>query len=223
MRRMGAREVGKQIRGVRPDAGEGGAGAAGESRLVLFNVIDSRGNRGRSYAPPTRGGMKVGRPGGRPSAAPTVPGPLYVNVGGGTFTDSLGRVFRGDTGFTGGFTGSSTAAEVANTLDDAMYQSYRAGSRFTFSEPVANGNYSLWLHFVEPTATQAGERTFDVTAEGAVVLDNYDVFARAGGANVATAEAIDVSVRDNRLDLSFAGVAGDAILSGITLVPTDLP
>jgi hypothetical protein len=212
--------VGTHTLVVTPYAADGGEGAQGQSRMVLFNVIDSRGHRGRNYAPPMRGGVSVRRPTARPSV-PTVPAPLYVNAGGGTFTDSLGRVFQGDTGFTWGFAGSSTAD--VDTLDDALYQSYRAGSRFTFSEPVANGNYSLWLHFSEPTATQVGERRFDVTAEGAVVLSGYDVFAEAGGANMAMAEAIDVSVTDNRIDLSFAGVAGDAIVSGITLIPTDVP
>ena len=213
--------VGTHTLVVTPYAEDGGEGAPGASRMVVFNIIDSRGHRGRGYVPPVRGGAGVRRP-GPPVSAPTVPGPLYVNAGGATFTDSLGRVFQGDTGFTGGFTGSSTA-DVANTLDDALYQSYRAGSRFTFAYPVANGNYSLWLHFAEPTATQVGQRRFDVTAEAALALDDYDVFAAAGGANAAVAEAIDVSITDNRLDLSFTAVAGDAILSGITLVPTDLP
>jgi hypothetical protein len=104
-----------------------------------------------------------------------------------------------------------------------LYQSYRGGEQFTFSHPVADGQYTLWLHFVEPTATQVGERQLDVTVEGALVLDDYDVLSKVGGRNVPTAEAFDVRVTDNRLDLGFSGVAGEAIVSGITLIPTDVP
>jgi prepilin-type processing-associated H-X9-DG protein len=203
---------------VTPYATDDAAGAPGPSRIVLFNVIDSRA-AGRNYAPPARGSAVRRQP--APSL-PTVPAPLSINAGGGAFTDSLGRVFRADTNFTGGST-ANTTTDIANTTDDPLYQTYRTGENFSFSHPVANGHYSLWLHFADPTATQAGERTFDVTAEGALALDDYDVFANAGGANTATAESIDVHISDNRLDLNFSGVAGDAIVSAVTLIPTDVP
>ena len=156
--------------------------------------------------------------------ATLVPNPIYIDAGGATkFLDSVGRVFQPDSHFTGGTIGAGTG-DVLNTTDDALFHSFRSGASFTFSKSVGNGHYALFLEFADGTSTAAGQRTFDVSAEGAIVLDDFDIFPAAGAvANSAVAKKFDVTITDNKLDLSFAGVVGDAIISAIALVPTDIP
>ena len=168
---------------------------------------------------------------------PAVPAPVRVNAGGGRYVDTLGRSFEPDAGFAGGAIGQSSydvllAPENGAVYpdgpyaydDDALMLSHRTGSSFTFARPVANGNYAVWLEFAEPVAGRAaGQRVFDVSAEGALVLDNYDVVADAGAAQLAVGKTFNVSVRDGRLDLAFRGVVGEAIVSAVVAVPTDIP
>ena len=52
---------------------------------------------------------------------------IYVNSGGGAYTDTLGNNWSADTGFTGGNT-SSTSNSIANTPDPKLYQSERYGN-----------------------------------------------------------------------------------------------
>jgi hypothetical protein len=166
--------------------------------------------------------------------APAVPAPVRVNAGGGKYVDALGRRFEADTGFNGGAAGRATydvllppdapGSSPLPFADDPLLLDWRAGTSFTFARPIANGNYAVWLEFAEPVAGRAaGQRVFDVSAEGALVLNDYDVVADAGAAQLAVAKTFNVSVRDGRLDLSFKGVVGEALVGAIAVVPTDIP
>lgn len=165
---------------------------------------------------------------------PAVPAPLRVNAGGVRYVDTLGRTFDADTGFSGGAKGQASydvrlAPPTAGAApyaygDDPLLLDYRAGTSFTFSRPLANGNYAVWLEFAEPVAARvAGQRVFDVSAEGALVFDDYDIVADAGAAQLAVAKTFNVAVRDGRIDLAFKGVAGEALVGAIAAVPTDIP
>ena len=148
---------------------------------------------------------------------------VRVNAGGAAFTDSIGRAFEADVGFAGGTVNAATY-DVLNTTDDALYGPHRAGASFTFTRPVANGNYVLLLGFAEPDgAVLPGRRKFDVTAEGQLVADDVDVAAAAGAARTAVAKSANVLVTDGQLDLAFTGVAGEAIVSYVVLIPSDIP
>src|SRR5206468_5847050 len=107
---------------------------------------------------------------------------------------------------------------VANTNDDSLFATNRIGSSFSFSKTVANGNYQLNLNFAEPTATAAGQRKFNVFAEGTKILSNFDIFSAAGGSKTAVAKTFNVTVTDGKIDLSFAGVVGNALVSSIALI-----
>ena len=128
--------------------------------------------------------------------------PLYVrrvNAGGASVHRHDGLVWAADKafaagswGYTGGAAGTTTAP-ISKTLDDKLYQSYRIwpasatpGYRFT----VPNGRYEVRLKFAEPGATAAGQRRFSVKIEGATVLSNYDIFAAAGGKNIAAPDKV---------------------------------
>jgi hypothetical protein len=150
------------------------------------------------------------------TTAPTV---LRVDAGGNSFVDANGDFFVADTGFTGG-TKSTTNYAVAGTTDDYLFATNRIGSSFSFSKAVANGTYKLTLNFADPTATAAGQRKFNVFAEGTKILGNFDIVAAAGAGKTAVSKTFNVTVSDGKLDLSFAGVVGNALVSSISLVHT---
>lgn len=163
-----------------------------------------------------------GDPGPTGATPPAVP--LRVNAGGAAYIDALARPFEADHGFTGGRAERVAAYDVANTTDDPLFHTYHAGGAFTFARAVPDGNYALWLEFAEPTAdATAGQRVFDVWAEGRPVLDDFDIVRDAGAPRRAVAKASDVAVTDGTLDLSFRGVVGEAVVSAVVLVPTDVP
>jgi hypothetical protein len=135
----------------------------------------------------------------------------------GAYVTNAGVQFENDTGFSGG-TAETTAFAVGGTDDDPLYYTYRTGTKFSYNFGVPNGKYKLELFFTEPTATAAGQREFNVAAQGKTVLKNIDVFA-AAGAKTALIDTVDVSVTDKTLSLKFTGVVGDAILSALELVP----
>jgi beta-galactosidase len=141
---------------------------------------------------------------------------LRIDVGGRrSSTDVSGHVYTNDTYGSGGTTGSTTQP-IGNTGDGTLYQTYRSGT-FSYDVPVDDGTYRVTLEFVEPDWQAPGMRVFDVFAEGKPVLANLDVYAQAGYLN-AIDKTVTVTVADGVLDLRFKPSAGQAIVSGITLV-----
>ena len=137
--------------------------------------------------------------------------PVYrINAGGTQVTTSIG-VFAADAYYSPipGNTASSTSA-IAGTTDDVLYQSVRYGAAGTinYAFPVTNGQYTVILHFAEAYFNNVGNRVFDVTLESTKVLDNYDIFKKAG-ANTATTESTSVNVTDGLLNIYFSSLAAD--------------
>ena len=63
------------------------------------------------------------------------------------------------------------------------------------------GSYTVRLDFAEIYWTAAGQRLFNVSINGQQVLTNFDIFATAGGKDIAIAETFTAtanSVRPNR-------------------------
>ena len=77
--------------------------------------------------------------------------------------------------FSGG-SAYSTAAAIAGTTDDPLYQTERYGN-FTYTIPVANGQYLVTLKFAEIFWTTPGRRRFDVLIEGQVVIRDLNLAA----------------------------------------------
>ena len=147
------------------------------------------------------------------SPAPT-PAPggtsVAINAGGKASGDFVADAF-----YFGGDTYATTAG-IAGTTDDALYQTERYGN-FKYSVAAANGTYDVTLKFAEIYLNGAGQRLFDVKAENAIVLDNYDVFKEAGGKNVAHDESFQVKVTDGKLDLDFISVLDNAKVGAIEI------
>jgi beta-galactosidase len=106
--------------------------------------------------------------------------------------------------------------KTANTADAALVATYRRG-KFGYSIAVASCRHDVRLSFVEPSAA-AGQRLFDVLANGNAVLRNLGVAATAGGPMTAVVRSDPVEVFDGQLRLSFTPTRGDAIVSAIEVI-----
>jgi hypothetical protein len=138
---------------------------------------------------------------------------FQINAGGPQLATSMGT-FSADAYFspTPGYTYSKTAA-IANTTDDALYQTERSATAnngtFNYSIPVANGQYTVVLHFAELYFSAQAQRVFDVTIEGTKVLDNFDIVKDAGGALKAIKKAFVTNVTDGTISIYFSALKAD--------------
>lgn len=137
-----------------------------------------------------------------------------INSGGPAVTFS-GQTWGADNSFTNGST-YSTSAAIANTTNDAIYQTERFGN-FSYSIPVTNGSYVVKLHFAEIYFNGSNLRKFNVSIEGQSVLSSYDIFAKAGF-NAATTEQFNVTVADGTLNINFTSVVDQAKVSAIEVL-----
>src|SRR5207302_6601332 len=106
--------------------------------------------------------------------------------------------FAADGSFAGGSTFSTNAtintAGVSGPAPQRVYQTERFGNfTYTIGGLTAGANYTVRLHFAEIYWTAAGQRLFNVAINGSQVLTNFDVFAAAGGKNVAIVEPFDTT------------------------------
>ncbi|WP_436048382.1 glycoside hydrolase family 2 TIM barrel-domain containing protein [Phenylobacterium sp. LjRoot225] len=102
---------------------------------------------------------------------------------------------------------------IAGAVNSEVATTYRAGD-FQYRIPLDNGRYKVTLTFVEPGA-KAGERQFDVIANGKRKLDRLDVAAAAGAPLTAVVRSFPARVSAGRLDLEFRGRVGEAIVSSV--------
>jgi beta-galactosidase len=120
----------------------------------------------------------------------------------------------GTTDSAGGRGQPPAVARILGTEDRDLVATFREGE-FRYRVPLANGTYRVALTFVEPAA--AGDRVFDVLANGRRVIEKLDVAAAAGGALVAVTRTFDASVTDDVLVLEFRPTRGRAIVSAIEI------
>src|SRR5687768_16185340 len=147
----------------------------------------------------------------------SVQAPIRIDVGNrSNYTDTAGKVWLSDRGYGGG-TLSAGAYDVANTSDDKLYYTRRCGN-FNYSLPAENGQYTLRLLFADPVYTTSGQRVFNVDAEGARILTNFDIAANGGGRRAIT-RSFSITVTDGRLNLAFRNVVQNAIVSAFELTP----
>jgi len=151
--------------------------------------------------------------------------------GSANYTDSLGNIWRPDTNLFSPYTtpaeGAGTTA-IDNTIDDEIYRTYRGnvGSVpqdqriLSYTLPVATATrVDLRLHFAERFWTSSGKRIQDVSAEGSVLVDNFDIFAAAGAANRAYVMSLnDLAVTDGALNLAFKADVDYPSIAGIEVL-----
>ena len=166
---------------------------------------------------------------------------LYrVNAGGAALpTSDCGPDWSDDTGSSSPYrnSGSSTAtfsgsptvdATVPASTPIALFGSERwdSGSspEMQWDFPVPNGTHvQVRLYFADRCSctTSPGSRRFDVSVDGTLVLDNFDVNAAAGH-NVATMRSFDIT-SDGSVTIGFGHVTENPLVNGIELVNLDVP
>lgn len=114
---------------------------------------------------------------------------LRIQCGGPGGADPLGNAWQSDSGYYTGGAAWSTANQVSMGTLPVPYSTLRysaspPGSAVTYAVPVpaAATAYKVTLKFVEPNKTAAGQRVFQITANGAVVAPALDIFSAASGA-----------------------------------------
>jgi hypothetical protein len=95
----------------------------------------------------------------------------------------------------------------------------------TWSIPAAPGEYQVNLLFAEigPNVRAAGQRAFDVSVEGGLVEQRFDIFRTAGRSDTGVVRSHEVTVFDDRVDIALNRAASDPIISAIEVVRVDLP
>jgi predicted RecB family endonuclease len=160
------------------------------------------------------------QPGGAAPAEVINQVPIRIEAGGNAnYTDSDGNLWVADTGFTNGSTVNRGNIAIANTNNDRIYQTERysvSGYAFT----VANGNYAVRLHFAETYdgITGAGQRVFSVNVEG-MLISNIDIYAEAGGRDIALVKTVNVTVSDGQLTIGFLSSVFNTEINGIEIIP----
>jgi hypothetical protein len=123
---------------------------------------------------------------------PGTPGklnPIRLSAHQSGFVDAGGTHWSGDNYFIGGRTTQRKDPATAPKIP-GLYAGERHGN-FSYAIPVAPGSYTVKLHFLEsffsPLIADAacggpGCRVFDVTCNGVLLLQDFDIFQAASGA-----------------------------------------
>ncbi|MCI0158745.1 carbohydrate-binding protein [Leifsonia shinshuensis] len=150
----------------------------------------------------------------------TAPVNTYHVIAGstGTWGAVNGDHYTADAGFTGGGTAVNANA-IDGSADDPLYQSERNGTSFSYAFPVPAGRYRVGLKLSENYFTSTGQRVFNVSAEGATQLSNFDIYAAAGARYKAIDRTFDVNVTDGTLNLGFASTVNLAKVDAISVTP----
>jgi beta-galactosidase len=116
---------------------------------------------------------------------------------------------------------TATANRRAVLADDApLYDSFREGD-FSYRVPLPNGQYRVLLLFEEPMSIAAGDRVFDVAANGVTRLKAFDILAAAGGRLKGVERTFEVAVSDGMLVLAFRPRRGNALVSVLSITPIE--
>ena len=155
------------------------------------------------------------------SSAPSMAKVIYaINVGSTEPATYNGVTYEAESNFrvqtSGDVNGTaSTTSGIDGTTEDALFQSQRYGN-YTFELPVIAGDYNVTLYLAEEYADMAGIRVMAATAEGAVILNNVDLYdAHNGRLKALTYTVEDVGVSDDNLTIDLSAVTNYATLSGI--------
>ena len=135
--------------------------------------------------------------------------------------------FGSDAWFVGGKAGSTDSpggrgrkpftAPIVGSTNRNVAASFREGD-FHYRLPLEAGRYKVELTFLEPEKP-AGARSFNVSANGAPLLQALDVAQAAGGKLTELRRNFETVVGARGLDLHFQPGTGPAIVSAIEVTP----
>lgn len=101
---------------------------------------------------------------------------------------------------------------IKNTEDEELYRSLFWGDNrnldLRFSD-LPKGKVKVTLYFSELEMQEKGKRLFDVAINGKTVLKDFDIFATAGGMNVACSKTFTVNAPDGIIDITMPNRKAD--------------
>jgi fibronectin type 3 domain-containing protein len=201
------------------------AAGAGITGTTFTDTTAVNGTQYYYYVTAVSGSMQSG-PSNEVSAIPqggTTGSPILAISAGGPAAGS----FAADEDFTGGAVGGGTGATIStagipNPPPQSVLQHARIGN-FTYTIPglTPGGAYSVRLDFDEYYWSAAGSRLFNVAINGAQVLNNFDIFAAAGGKDIAIAESFAATASASGvITIAFTTVKDNAQADGIEIYAT---
>ena len=112
----------------------------------------------------------------------------------------------------------STTSTIQSSTDKEIYKTERYSKVLAYAIPVENGKeYKVTLKFAEIYASAKNARLFDVSVNSQLFLDNYDVFAAAGGKNIAVDTSTIVTVDDGYIYIELNASKDNAAIKGIVI------
>jgi hypothetical protein len=157
-----------------------------------------------------------------PAAKPAAAGVIRIKAGSSTpFTDSSSNVWKAEEGFEGGSTiDRDPDLAIANTKDPGLFRSEHY-SMDSFSIAVPNGKYTAKLYFAETYdgISGPGQRVFTYNVQGQHEVKDFDVFAKAGGANRAYVDTVPVEVKNGKFTITFTSNIENPEINAIEIIP----
>ena len=158
------------------------------------------------------------------SASPgiaTVAKAIRIKAGRSTpFTDSKGNVWLAEQGFEGGeVVERDPAPTITGTKDPELFLTEHY-SMDSFSTKLPNGKYVAKLYFAETFEgiTGPGERVFSFNVQGHEFKD-FDIWAKAGGADRAYVETVPVEVTNGTFKITFTSNVENPAIDAIEIIP----
>ncbi|HLX95901.1 MAG TPA: malectin [Verrucomicrobiae bacterium] len=146
---------------------------------------------------------------------------IRIDAGSDTnYVDSEGNVWLPDQGFADGeVVARDGDLPIANTKDPMIYRTEHYDMT-AFSQNVPNGKYTVKLHFAETyeEITGAGQRVFSFSVGGQEFKD-FDVYAKAGGAQRADVETVEADITNGVLNITFTPNIQSPEINGIEIIP----
>ena len=147
--------------------------------------------------------------------------PIRINVGGSDYLDSKGQQWIADRYFEDGET-YQTVTRIKGTQSDPIYQSGRYAKTMDYHIPVANGIYTVDLHFAEVYQLDPARRTFNIEIEGDEKTNLVNI-RREVGINTATSRSFEsILVTNGYLDIHLGAQINAAHLSGIEVAAQEI-
>jgi hypothetical protein len=151
---------------------------------------------------------------------------LFLNTGSSADTAYEGNTFKGDLNLKS-YYGSSAIYTNVSASSVPLYQTERNGKNLQFMIPVPSGTYTIktyhnelyWGKIKSPAAQ--GKRVFDISLEGRLVKDNFDIFL--SGNNETELVYNQIVVIDGTLNLDLVASVNNASISGISIVQNAKP
>lgn len=106
--------------------------------------------------------------------------------------------------------------------DAEIYKSERWSDYLAYAIPVESGKeYKVTLKMAEIFFDAANSRVFDVNVENVPFLNDFDVFAEAGGKNMAIDTSITLTSIDGKISIEFFAVKDNVSIKGIVVEASD--